>query len=197
MRCSFRLRKALVFAAVLTLNVFGWGCRGEREPTMPTRVVVHTPAPLQLGADWTAEAVVSLTIAEGYHVQANPVPFPYLIPTQLQVESGDEWTVGTPVYPTGKPYQLAGTTDTLSVYDGTIAIRLPLRVGTDAHPGRHILRGRVRYQLCDDRRCFQPVDEPVVLSVDVGKPDSAAFAGCPAPAEDIGPCRITAAAAGY
>ncbi len=109
----------------------------------------------------------TFSVGPGFHVQANPVPRGYLIPATLTPDSSPHFTYQAPVYPPGHTYVLTGSTDTLSVYDGTFQIGIPVSPSENAAAGDHTLTGSFRYQVCDDRMCFAPktiaVQHPVRL----------------------------------
>jgi hypothetical protein len=88
-----------------------------------------------------------VTIREGWHVNANPASFPYLIPTEIQGK------VRALRYPEGEDFHFAFAAESLSVYSGTIFI-----AGEIDRKGSPL---RLRYQACDDRRCLAPVDKEI------------------------------------
>ena len=110
---------------------------------------------------------VTVRVLEGYHIQANPVPFAYLIPTQLVVPDPKELGIESPRYPQGKPYQLEGSYQVLSVYDGVFDIRLPVHVDRDMPLGDYTTRVVLHYQSCDHRSCFPPDSQAVEVSVHI------------------------------
>ena len=117
----------------------------------------------------SAQIALRVVVKSGYHVQANPVENPSLIPTTLSVDAAESVSVGKPVYPAGRRMRLPGDTQDLVVYDGTFTIALPFRVAPSAVTGAVIiLKGALRHQACDDSHCLFPVTLPVALTVTVG-----------------------------
>jgi hypothetical protein len=110
-------------------------------------------------------AHVTVTVKDGYHVQANPASDTYLIPTTLQVKARAGITAGKPRYPRGRAYQLKGSTDNISIYDGTFEIAVPVRAGRTASHGQKMLKATLRFQACDDKACFAPTTLPVEIEV--------------------------------
>src|SRR5436309_3317704 len=51
--------------------------------TPPTDVVKASADAVEIKAGGSVEATVKLTVANGYHINANPASFNYLIPTAL------------------------------------------------------------------------------------------------------------------
>ena len=52
-------------------------------------VVKAKPEEVAISAGESGEAMVKLQITDGYHVNANPPTFSYLIPTQLELAAAD------------------------------------------------------------------------------------------------------------
>lgn len=128
----------------------------------PGKSVVHvsTPARIELACERPATAHVLVQVKRGYHVQANPVLDPALIPITLTIESPMALEVGAPRYPAPKRFRLRGTEEDLLVLDGRFAIEFPVRA-TAAAAGEAKLVGRLRYQACDDDRCLFPRTLPI------------------------------------
>lgn len=133
----------------------------------PADVVrVDVPA-AEVEAGGSAEAEVRLTIAQGFHVNANPPTFSYLKATELTVEPGQGVTAGKPAYPASVTRKFSFSNDPLAVYEGETAIKLPLAAAADAKKGAQTLKGRLRVQACDDEKCYPPrtLEAPIPVTV--------------------------------
>jgi DsbC/DsbD-like thiol-disulfide interchange protein len=131
-------------------------------------VTVVSPSGVQLRPGASAQVVLQVVVKPGYHVQANPVENPSLIPITLKIDGAKEISVGEPLYPSAKRLRLPGDNQDLVVYDGSFAIGVPLEVARDATAGQTVtLMGSLRYQACDDSHCLFPVTLPVALSIAV------------------------------
>lgn len=131
-------------------------------------VVSVLPIPaMELAAGGQTHIPIHLMVKPGYHVQANPVENPSLIPITLTIEPVEGISVGTPHYPRAKRLRLADDDQDLVVYDGTFVIALPVNARPDAAGASFTLKGSLRYQACDDRHCLFPVTLPVVIPVSV------------------------------
>jgi thiol:disulfide interchange protein DsbD len=64
----------------------------------------------------------------------------------------------------------------LSVYDGTVTIRLPVSVTSGAAPGARSLAGKLRFQACNDQLCLPPSTVEFKLAVDVASAGGGATA---------------------
>src|SRR5690606_14099843 len=97
------------------------------------------------------EVRVALTIAERYHLNANPAGQPFLIPTTIALAPDSPAELLGVDYPEGHPLTLPGLDGPISVYEGTVSPVARLRLPDDAAPGRIDVTLRLRYQACDDR----------------------------------------------
>ena len=134
-------------------------------------VVTVQPAPsVEVKPGAGTRVALQVAVKSGYHVQANPVENPDLIPIALKVDAAGSVSVEDPVYPAAKRMRLPGDSRDLVVYDGTFPISLPVKAASDAAAGETVtLRGTLRYQACDDRHCLFPVTLPVTIVVTIGK----------------------------
>ncbi len=145
--------------------VVGWAALAAASPSPPPVVTVSAPGTVEIRAGGKREAAISVTVAEGFHVQANPASEPYLIPLRLELAEGAGFRIGKPLYPEGRPYRLRGADRDLSTYEGTFAVRWLLEVPKDAPVGELTVEGALRYQACDTRVCLRPATVPFTLRV--------------------------------
>jgi hypothetical protein len=138
-------------------------------PAATPRPVTATVEEATLDAGLGAgEARVRLDIAQGFHTHANPATDKFYIPTTLTAEPSDGIMPGMPVYPPGVERKLGFAEKPLSLYEGSVVIKLPLRaVSKEAGKGRHTLRAKLRVQYCNDTECFPPqtIDAPIPVTV--------------------------------
>jgi thiol:disulfide interchange protein DsbD len=97
-------------------------------------------------------AVVSLTVAPGWHVNAHVPRDAFLVPTTLDLSTPPGVRAGEIRWPTPVERRLAFAGETpILVYEGTLQLSVPLE-GADAARTRATLR----YQACDDEHCLPP-----------------------------------------
>jgi hypothetical protein len=101
--------------------------------------------------------VVRVTIDEGWHVNANPASFPFLVATS--VELLDEKLAVAIRYPKGQDFRPGFAPAAIRVYEGTVEIHVNPERGV-ASPERLALR----FQACDATRCLPP--HRAVLTLD-------------------------------
>lgn len=112
----------------------------------------------------SGEALVLLNIEPGYHVNANPATYPYLIATEVTPDKVDGLEVGKPIYPPAKKQKFQFAEEPLAVYEGQIEVKLPFKV---AGKGSRSLPLKVRVQACDEEKCFPPATLNTSVSVEV------------------------------
>src|SRR3712207_3055591 len=102
-------------------------------PAAKPQPVTATVEEAKLDAGGEGEARVRLDIAEGFHTHANPATDKFYIATTLTAELSDGIMPGTPIYPPGVQRKLGFAEKPLSLYEGSVVIKLPLRaVNKDA-----------------------------------------------------------------
>ncbi len=118
---------------------------------------------------------VKLDIQGGFHINANKVSDEDLIPTTIDVESG-ELKLGKVSWPSSQKYKFSFSETELDVYEGSVNIGLNLKAGKNLKPGKYDITGTVHYQACNDRACFAPKDAPfsvtITLKEDTAKVDT-------------------------
>ena len=140
----------------------------QAAPAPQAQPVTATVEEVRLDAGGAGEARVRLYIAQGYHTHANPATDKFYIATELRAEPQEGITPGRPVYPPGASRKLGFAKTPLSLYEGSIVIRLPLRAEKNAPKGRHTLRAKLKVQPCNDEACLPPrdIDAPIPVTID-------------------------------
>ena len=130
-------------------------------------VVKVRAADISIPAGGNADATVTLTISPGYHVNANPATFAYLIPTAINPGKAEGIIAGKPIYPAAQKKKFQFAEEPLAVYEGEVQIRLPLRAEANAGKGARSLLVDVRVQACDSEKCYAPDTLKTLIVVDV------------------------------
>jgi hypothetical protein len=105
------------------------------------------------GADQFA---ITLRVDPGYHINANPATFGYLIPTMLNFVGLEPLRV---TYPASVLFRTKFASEEIAVYEGTVVIASRFPKG---ELGRvKTLQATVTVQACTDIICFAPSRLPV------------------------------------
>lgn len=118
-------------------------------PPLPSQSL-DSASHVTVRASWQRnKLILRLTIAKGYHVNANPASLPSLIPTNLNVVGIAPRRV---LYP--KPSRLRATFsgEDLDVFEGSVRIVALMPEKAAGQP----LRGSLTVQACTDRLCLAP-----------------------------------------
>ena len=121
--------------------------------------VVHMPesadhvrafAALNVGPN-DDEIVVTLRIDDGYHINANPASFDYLIPTSLAFDRLQPSKVD---YPKPVRFKPAFAPDGLDIYEGNVALIAKFPQGSLTR--HNDIQGAVTAQACNSQICLPP-----------------------------------------
>ena len=136
--------------------------RNLRSPSLPKVSEGHVKGVARLSTDRPAagepfEAIVTIQVAAGWHINANPASLEFLVPTELSFKSDVALDVISIEYPTGAEIDLGFADQPLLVYDGRVKLRATLKLRLGVAPGtRGQMTLTVEYQACDDARCLPP-----------------------------------------
>jgi DsbC/DsbD-like thiol-disulfide interchange protein len=139
---------------------------GQREITSVGVVKVTTPE-TSLAKGESGDAVVRLNIENGFHVNANPPTFPYLIPTQLEITPAEGVTVDFITYPDPLTKKFSFAEKALAVYEGATDLKVRFTAAKTAQAGTHNLSATLRVQACDDQICYAPGSIDLKLPVSI------------------------------
>lgn len=156
----------LALATLLITNASERPAVNEAASSPPPIVAVDTIPDVSLNAGDRTNVAVSITVADGYHVQANPASGEFLIPLELQLDPVEGLAFGEAEYPKATSYRLENTADVLETYEGTFAVKVPI---TALKAGALDVSGKVQYQACDSKRCFFPSSVPFAFKIIVGE----------------------------
>ena len=104
----------------------------------------------------SAEAVVRLTIQNGYHINANPPTYPYLKATVLELSPSEGVSIGNVIYPRALDRKFVFAEKSLAVYEGETDLKVLLKADKTAKKGERSIPARLRIQACDEQVCYPP-----------------------------------------
>ena len=130
-------------------------------------VVKVTTDPVHSSLGSSVQAVVRLAIASGYHVNANPATYSYLIATKVTTGNSEGISAGAPTYPPSTKQKFEFAAEPLAVYEGEIEVKLPLKIDPHAAAGERSLPVAVRVQACDTEKCFPPATINAAIPIEV------------------------------
>lgn len=170
-----------LFLLVVLLSLLLAGCSqstqpvansGSPSPAEPTRitsvgVVKAVAPPITIEVGGTTDAIVQLTIQDGYHVNANPPTFPYLKATELVMPGTGGISLVNVTYPKALERKFAFAEQPLAVYEGKADLKATLKADKSASPGEQSIPAQLRIQACDEQVCYAPGTLELAIPVQV------------------------------
>src|SRR5829696_9965844 len=124
-------------------------------------------APDKVKKGRVARASVLIDIPSGLHVQSNKPLDKFLVPTKLDVETPSGMSVGPVSYPRPLMRKLKFSKGNVAVYEGKAMIRFNVTVPANYSGGSGDIRGKLRFQACNDESCFPPMTREVKMWLNV------------------------------
>ncbi len=113
-----------------------------------------------------ATVKLSAELSEGFHLNSHTPKESYLIPLTLKWSDGA--LASTDVfYPAPKMLKVPFSPQPLSVLEGKFEIVTKFKAPANAPEGPSTVTGKLRYQACNDKSCFQPKTLDVKIPVQV------------------------------
>jgi thioredoxin:protein disulfide reductase len=152
----------MIVAAVLfsPLNAYLWSAKQV--------VSVRAIAPADsLRAGSPSILTVELAIASPYHINSDHPLEDYLIPTALEFEPQTGVTFGQAIFPKAPLKKLLVSDSPMAVFEGIVKVTAEILPSSNLAAKEITIRGKVRYQACDDRVCLPPASELFSLTLPV------------------------------
>jgi hypothetical protein len=163
------LLKNQLIIPILLVGIFCCSCTSQHQnnntptslppsdaPRNSVDVVKVTAIPAVIKPNESAEAIVQVSVQNGYHINANPPTFSYLKATELTLEKVSGISVSFIVYPNALTKSFAFADKPLAVYEGTTEIKVRLRADKSLGPSTQNLSGTLHVQACDNQVCYAP-----------------------------------------
>ena len=143
---------------------------------------VHSTPPVQSSADVgvsgsvapdkvkkgrVVRASVVMDIPAGLHVQSSKPLDKFLVATKLDVETPSGMTVGPISYPRPLMKNLKFSKAAVAVYEGKATMRFNVTVPANYSGGSGEIKGKLRFQACNDDSCLPPVTREVKMWLNV------------------------------
>ena len=114
-----------------------------------------------------ARASVVMDIPSGLHVQSSKPLDKFLVATKLDVETPSGMKVGPISYPRALMRKLKFSKGTVAVYEGRAVLRFNVTVPANYNGSSGDIKGKLRFQACNDESCFPPVTREVKIWLNV------------------------------
>jgi DsbC/DsbD-like thiol-disulfide interchange protein len=154
----------LLWGMVLALTSASPGWAQSPNSVVEAHAVMSTDA---AHADSPVKLAILAQVAPGFHINDHKPSLDYLIPTQIKLDTSDQFTVKNVVYPKGTLKKFAFFDTPISVYEGTVTVGALLQAGNAVPPGTYTLKGKFAYQACNDHACLAPTSVPLAVTIKV------------------------------
>ena len=124
-------------------------------------------APEKIKKGRSVRATVTMDIPHGLHVQSSKPLDKFLVATKLDVETPSGMSVGPISYPRPLMRKLKFSKGNVAVYEGKAMIRFNVTVPANYSGGSGEIKGKLRFQACNDEACFPPVTREVKMWLNV------------------------------
>jgi DsbC/DsbD-like thiol-disulfide interchange protein len=124
-------------------------------------------APEKIKKGRSVRATVTMDIPHGLHVQSSKPLDKFLVATKLDVETPSGMSVGPISYPRPLMRKLKFSKGNVAVYEGKAMIRFNVTVPANYSGGSGEIKGKLRFQACNDEACFPPVTKEVKMWLNV------------------------------
>ena len=112
-------------------------------------------------------ASVVMDIPSGLHVQSSKPLDKFLVATRLDVETPSGMQVGPISSPRPVMRKLKFSKGNVAVYEGRAVVRFKVTVPANYSGGSGEIKGKLRFQACNDESCFPPVTREVKMWINV------------------------------
>ncbi len=105
---------------------------------------------------------IELTIAEGWHINANPAHPEFAIPTEVKITSEQKIKMTKVKYPKHEELEVEGQEETTHVYGNRVIIYAMLEIAADETAEEAELTVEVKVQACNSKTCEPPETKKLV-----------------------------------
>jgi len=124
-------------------------------------------APDKIKKGRIVRATVVMDIPNGLHVQSSKPLDKFLVATKLDVETPSGMQVGPISYPRAQMRNLKFSKKAVAVYEGRAILRFNVTVPANYSGGAGEIKGKLRFQACNDESCFPPITREVKMWLNV------------------------------
>lgn len=156
----------LSFAIILLLPVSFYSNPAPPQSSSDVNVS-GSIAPDKVKKGRITRATVVMDIPSGLHVQSNRPLDKFLVATKLDVETPSGMQVGSISYPRALMRKLKFSKGTVAVYEGRTTLRFNVTVPPNYKGSSGEIKGKLRFQACNDESCFPPVTREVKMWLNV------------------------------
>ena len=155
--------------AILLMAVTAFSQIGMTEKVLDVAVVASQDKIVQ-GEEF--KLAIVLDIKPELHINSNKPLSEFLIPTEISFEPVRNLSFGQPLFPTAELKSFAFSEEKVSIYEGKVAIVVPVSTSPSLELTAQTIKGKISYQGCTDTVCFAPEEQNFEIELQVVAPNS-------------------------
>ena len=124
-------------------------------------------APDKIKKGRVVRGTVTIDIPSGLHVQSNRPLDKYLVATKLDLETPSGMKAGPVSYPRAMMRNLKFSKQAVAVFEGRAVLRFNVTVPPNYNGSSGEIKGKLRFQACNDDSCFPPQTREVKMWLNV------------------------------
>jgi len=124
-------------------------------------------APDKIKKGRVVRGTVTIDIPSGLHVQSNRPLDKYLVATKLDLETPSGMKAGPVSYPRAAMRNLKFSKTAVAVFEGRAVLRFNVTVPANYNGSSGEIKGKLRFQACNDDSCFPPQTREVKMWLNV------------------------------
>jgi thiol:disulfide interchange protein DsbD len=124
-------------------------------------------APDKIKKGRVVRGTVTIDIPSGLHVQSNRPLDKYLVATKLDLETPSGMKAGPVAYPRALMRNLKFSKSAVAVFEGRAVLRFNVTVPANYNGSSGEIKGKLRFQACNDDSCFPPQTREVKMWLNV------------------------------
>ncbi len=113
------------------------------------------------------QGTIAIEIPNGLHLQSNKPLDKFLVPTKLDIEAPQGLKIGPALYPRARVVKLSFSKTPVAVYEGLAVIRFNVSVPASFGASSAEIKGRLRFQACNNEACFPPQTREIKIGLSV------------------------------
>ena len=126
------------------------------------KLTVRPSEPITVKRGATFIEALKVVVQPGFHVNSDKPKDEFIIPLKLTWSGGPLEATSTS-YP--KPEEIQVGSERLTVFTGTFNIQTEFKAPEHAQAGPATMKGKLRYQACNDQMCLRPATIDVRVPV--------------------------------
>jgi len=124
-------------------------------------------APDKIKKGRVVRGIVTIDIPSGLHVQSNRPLDKYLVATKLDLETPSGMKAGPVSYPRAMMRNLKFSKQAVAVFEGRAVLLFNVTVPANYNGSSGEIKGKRRFQACNDDSCFPPQTREVNMWLNV------------------------------